>query len=128
MIPMFYYMLPTRTGLLVKITVELASPKEEKNNSLTYFDPVHSKMPQETITHLSSKQKHLQGPRTVHDVGDLVGPIEFVGCISQKQPAVYGGGSDGDMLKHLGRNELLPDKNGMQLLLSVFAKYHRWCL
>jgi hypothetical protein len=39
---------------------------------------------------------------------------------------IYGGGSDGSMLKYLGRNELLPEQNVTQLLLSVFDEDQMW--
>jgi hypothetical protein len=57
---------------------------------------------QDRTTHMSNKRKPLQVRWTVHDVGEVVALFDFVGCTTTKDPAIYSGGSDGNMLKYLG--------------------------
>jgi hypothetical protein len=50
--------------------------------------PLNSKLLQDRVTHMNSKWKPLQVPWTVHDVGDLVDPFEYVGCDTKKVLAI----------------------------------------
>jgi hypothetical protein len=55
-------------------------------------------------SHTSWNPKPMDAPWTLHDVGDLVGPIDSVGGAHQKHKVNYGSGNDGDMLNNMGRS------------------------
>jgi hypothetical protein len=67
----------------------------------------------------------------VHDVGDLVGPRDFIGGASHKHPVSNGGNNDGDVLRNLGR--IIPHlgiarKQSNNMCMSSIDNAKRWCL
>jgi hypothetical protein len=77
------------------------------------------------------KQKYPPVPRTVHDVGDLVGFCDFAGCTNKRHKVVIDNGSSGDTSQDLGRNKTHHEMDMNQhttTYRSIFNEDERWCL
>jgi hypothetical protein len=83
------------------------------------------------MAHLSSKQKSPQVPWTVHDVGDIVGVCDFIGCTNKRHKVVSDDGCSGDTFHDMGRNmshHKMDMNQHTTTYISIFDEDQRWCL
>jgi hypothetical protein len=66
---------------------------------------------QDRMTHTRRKRRPPQVPWTVHDVGNLVAPCDFVGDTNKRCKVVICDGIFDDKYGDLGRNDPLLDCN-----------------
>jgi hypothetical protein len=82
-------------------------------------------------SHLSWNPKPLDTPRTVHDVGDLVGPYDSAGGSHQNCKVNYCSDNDGDVLNNMGRRNPHINMDGKQstnMLMPHVDDIKSWCL